>query len=530
MESEFWVLAKTFFLANLSEIGVGAAVAVALVEVVFKPLRWCCRWLFRRKSSVVRQRSEEPTPAPAPPTPPTGNPTIIGVVERLEARVAVQAEQLGVQKALVHDLARRYAEGNPEDFDGALRGIERALEVAHVERQRGALPSNLPDAVEAVLRQVDALNEAGDLGKGLQTLERELQARADEVERRQAEQVRLCEKGVAQAVLARDAEAACRFELARLDIEASGDAAERFEALRRVQDEWYKRGRDKGLNFDLEVAIALAHACLERARSADDRGTAGNDLGLALWVLGERESGTARLEEAVAAFRAALQERARELVPLDWAGTQNNLGNALSVLGQRESGTARLDEAVDAYRAALQEWTQERVPLDWAMTQNNLGNALWALGERESGTARLEEAVAAYRAALEEWTRERVPLYWAATQNNLGNALWALGERESGTARLEEAVDAYRAALEERTRERVPLDWAATQNNLGEAKVALFGKTGERRYLEEALACYDAGEPVFAEAAPYYAEKLAKNKARALALRDEGADAEGGPG
>ena len=140
--------------------------------------------------------------------------------------------------------------------------------------------------------------------------------------------------------------------------------------------------------------------------------------------------------------------------------TQNNLGNALATLGERESGTARLEEAVAAYRAALEERTRERVPLDWAMTQNNLGNALATLGERESGTARLEEAVAAYRAALEERTRERVPLDWAMTQNNLGNALATLGERESGTARLEEAVAAYRAALEERTRERVPLDWA----------------------------------------------------------------------
>ncbi len=71
-------------------------------------------------------------------------------------------------------------------------------------------------------------------------------------------------------------------------------------------------------------------------------------------------------------------------------------------LGERESGTARLEEAVAAYRAALEEWTRERVPLDWAATQNNLGNALRTLGERESGTARLDEAVAAYRAALEE--------------------------------------------------------------------------------------------------------------------------------
>ena len=59
-------------------------------------------------------------------------------------------------------------------------------------------------------------------------------------------------------------------------------------------------------------------------------------------------------------------------------------------LGERESGTARLEEAVAAYRAALEEWTRERVPLDWAMTQNNLGNALSSArraGERD-GAAR----------------------------------------------------------------------------------------------------------------------------------------------
>ena len=52
--------------------------------------------------------------------------------------------------------------------------------------------------------------------------------------------------------------------------------------------------------------------------------------------------------------------------------TQNNLGNALQSLGERESGTARLEQAVEANRAALEEYT-ERVPLHWALTQNNLG-------------------------------------------------------------------------------------------------------------------------------------------------------------
>ena len=134
-------------------------------------------------------------------------------------------------------------------------------------------------------------------------------------------------------------------------------------------------------------------------------------------------------------------------MPFDWAMTQNNLGVALWTLGQREGGTARLKEAVVAYRAALEEWTRERLPLQWALTQNNLGNALQTLGQREGGRARLEEAVAAYRAALEERTRARVPLIRARAQNNLGNALWALGQRETGTARLKEAIKAWDLCL-----------------------------------------------------------------------------------
>jgi len=40
-------------------------------------------------------------------------------------------------------------------------------------------------------------------------------------------------------------------------------------------------------------------------------------------------------------------------VPLNWAATQNNLGNALQTLGEREAGTARLDEAAEIYRITL---------------------------------------------------------------------------------------------------------------------------------------------------------------------------------
>jgi hypothetical protein len=68
------------------------------------------------------------------------------------------------------------------------------------------------------------------------------------------------------------------------------------------------------------------------------------------------------------------------------------LGHALVLLGTRESGTSRLEEAVEAYRAALEERRRERVPHDWAHTEKGLGEALFRLGEREPGSVRFNDA------------------------------------------------------------------------------------------------------------------------------------------
>ena len=183
----------------------------------------------------------------------------------------------------------------------------------------------------------------------------------------------------------------------------------------------------------------------------------------AFYRQGDEFGDNAALRSAINRYQRLIDLTPRERVPLDWAMARNNLGTALGTLGERESGTARLEEAVTAYRDALQEQTRER-ELEWATTQNNLGLTLLRLGEREGGTAR---AFTAFRDALKEWTRERVPLQWAMARTNLGAALLRLAQREGGTARLEEAVTGFRDALQEQTRERGPLQWATTQNSLG---------------------------------------------------------------
>ena len=398
------------------------------------------------------------------------------------------AKAQNVQESTVIALARRIAP-HVTDADQALRELRRAIEELLRIRAETARGSNIGDEVDEVFHRLEALNAEDRFDEGADEIDKALSACAERQRKEQAKQVRLLDLGFRQDLLRRNPGSAAERIVQMVELETA-DPKALFEALRGAQDEWYERGRDKGLNLDLEVAIEMAKLVALRASDTGERGTAQNDLGIALSILGERDSGTTHLEEAVTAYREALKERTRDRVPLQWAMTQNNLGNVLAALGARETGTTSLDEAVIAYREALKEYTRDRVPLQWATTQNNLGSALQTLGQRETGTARLDEAVTAYREALKEYTRDRVPLDWAMTQNNLGNALAALGARETGTTSLDEAVIAYREALKERTRDRVPLDWAMTQNNLGNALATLGERETGTTRLDEAVTAF----------------------------------------
>ena len=400
---------------------------------------------------------------------------------------AQQARAAGVSDAALFRLVRPIAE-HIADRDEALLALQEAVQIAKRVQEEGRHGTNLGAFVDAVLGRVRALSAQGDYRTAISELDTALEQ--EEAESK-ARTLRLLSAAIDQHLLAFDAIGAAKKLARRVDLETP-DPAARFDALRAEQDIWYERGRDEGLRLDLEVANALARIAQTRATDPNQRATALNDLGRALRTLGERETGTRWIEEAVDAYRAALKEWGRGSDCLNWAMTQMNLGNALQTLGTRETGIERLKEAVAAYRAALGKATRDPAPFEWALAQTNLGTALQTLGQRETGTQRLEEAVSAYRSALEVRTRDRAPLDWAATHNNLGNALRTLGAREAGTARLVEAIAAFRAALEEWTRDSVPLDWATAQTNLGTALSTLGARETGTARLEEAVAAFRA--------------------------------------
>jgi hypothetical protein len=80
------------------------------------------------------------------------------------------------------------------------------------------------------------------------------------------------------------------------------------------------------------------------------------------------------------------------VLPLDCFGARaprndgRRYDNKTEALGWRESGTSRLDEAVAAYREALTELTEIAVPCWHGIAQKNLDQANALLAERPAAS------------------------------------------------------------------------------------------------------------------------------------------------
>ena len=105
----------------------------------------------------------------------------------------------------------------------------------------------------------------------------------------------------------------------------------------------------------------------------------------ALYQQGDELGDNDALFSAIERYQRLVHLMPRERMPLQWASAQNDLGNALLSLGQRESGVARLDQAIAAYFDALKEWTEDRAPLDWAILKT-----IWASRIGPSASVRAE--------------------------------------------------------------------------------------------------------------------------------------------
>src|SRR2546430_17224264 len=160
----------------------------------------------------------------------------------------------------------------------------------------------------------------------------------------------------ADALLA-DVETEQRRALDRLAVNAAETSARRGEiALTRL------RYAEAATHFANAAAVFPPNSAYEDKRIGYLRRET-----IALYRQGHELGDNSALLLAIERRRRLAELITSERAPLEWPRVQNALGIALFTLGEREGGTARLEEAITIHRGVLTQPIRERLPLEWAM-------------------------------------------------------------------------------------------------------------------------------------------------------------------
>ncbi len=226
-----------------------------------------------------------------------------------------------------------------------------------------------------------------------------------------------------------------------------------------------------------------------------------------------------RLDQAIAAYKIALNHTTAESDPINWSLTQNHLGAVLKVKGERAKDEDILKQASLAYKAIANELSRIEFPFDWALANINLGLVLYRLGTISGKSAYYQEATKSFDEALTVYSKETTPGKWAEVCNQYGVVLLALGEQVNGNTTLEISIKKFRAALNIRKKEIVPGLWAQTANNLGAACFSLAKRNSEVALLREASSCFEGAVEIYARSgAARKAEVITNNLSRVQRL------------
>ena len=148
---------------------------------------------------------------------------------------------------------------------------------------------------------------------------------------------------------ARNASEAAAVEARRLAEQA--DAVAGQQMLQAARAVWAEAEQAlAGLDYLEAARLFDEAAALVPTSNLDEKGVLIRRQADALQRQGDEHGDNDALRTAIQVYGRALKVLPRERVPLEWAGTQNNLGSALVVLGERENDTARLEQAVTAFR------------------------------------------------------------------------------------------------------------------------------------------------------------------------------------
>jgi len=311
-------------------------------------------------------------------------------IDLMVASARDDAHRLGVPEGMLIALARRYVPDGHSGLDQAQSGLGAALEAVARMQARGQVTQNGGAAADLVVAAVNSLNAAGQMAEAddaIAAILGQLDARSAGPD---GELAVLLDLAVDQARLLCAPDRAAQRILAAL--QRQPHQAGLFRALHDAWEGWFDRGHDRGIGFDLNVALYLARANLDRSKGVQ-RTQALADLGNTQYRLGELQGRHDRLKQSLATWRAFLADIPRQKDPETWVMGMGNLATVLQTLGERETGTARLLEAVDAIGKVLAMPRRDQSPLDRAASLCSMARAMILLADRTDDPAMARQAL-----------------------------------------------------------------------------------------------------------------------------------------
>ena len=206
------------------------------------------------------------------------------------------------------------------------------------------------------------------------------------------------------------------------------------------------------------------------------------------------------LLEAIETYKTAIEILDAETSPMIWADSNSKLGDAYRSLAygrynqnKPEEGAQLYNDAIVAFKNALEVFNKEDNPAEWATAQRALGqvnansDTYNAIEGKALNAARLTEAANAFKAAMEVFTQDADPVSWAGLQFQLGDIYSTLHQRQGGTLWLEKSVLAHKNVLEVLKEEDNPSVWAQVQYFIGNGLVELGAAVKNKEMLQDAI-------------------------------------------
>lgn len=456
------------------------------------------------------------------------------LIERSQDR----AEEFGIAKGYLFGIVRSYTPDDPSNLDDAFRSIERALREAKEQRDSLALPTNLPDAVNRIVKRVAELNETDRMDEATALLEAEIAASEEREAAEQANRLRLLRRAVAQAIETGNESLAVRSELLRVEIEVP-DSTRQFSHLLSVAETWWVKGTRHAIRFDLKVAAELSREIAFRASNQQEVFAAWLLVGKSFAVLGTRASNTDSeklLRDASNAFLKAVEAAEASNLLEAVVGAKLGLGNALSTLGFRHGDGLAVVRAETALQEALDTASSIGNRPARAMILNSLGG-FWAKKAgppgTPNGTAYRFKALDAFQDCLKFYKSMNATNEQGRALHNIGNLYLDLGIETittGGSFFFENAVQALEDGRLFRPKLTQPARWSTSTISI--AKSLNYLSLFDPSVLAEKLAAVI--EDLNAAIEITGADNMPRDHSQALKLRDEIqaklADLKGGKG